>query len=83
MANETVFSDMFNETNCLQELLPAKQDSDVAGELRDAKQDPVSWARTERFKKSTIVYALSIVVLFSCQYIYIYIYIRAPIFSSD
>jgi len=36
-----------------------KQDSDVTGKLRDAKQYPVPWARSERFKKSTIVYALS------------------------
>jgi len=54
------FSDISNKINCLHELLPNKWDSDVTGKLRDAKQCPVTWARTERFKKSTtIVYALS------------------------
>ena len=54
------FSDMSNKTNCLHEILPEKRDSDVTDKLGNAKQYPVpSWARTERFKKSTIVYALS------------------------
>jgi len=52
-------SDMSNKTNCLHELLPEKRDSEVTGKLRVAKQYPVLWARTERFKKSTIVCALS------------------------
>jgi len=53
------FSDMSNKTNFLHELLPKKRESDVTGKLRDAKQYPVPWARTERFQKSKIVYALS------------------------
>jgi len=53
------FCDMSNQTNCLHELLPKKRDNDVTGKLRDVKQYPVPWARTEQFKKSTIVYALS------------------------
>ena len=53
------FTGLLNETSCLHELLPAKRDSDVTGKLRDAKQYPVPWARTERFRKSTILYALN------------------------
>jgi len=42
------------------ELLPKKRDSNVTGKLRDSKQYPVPWPRTERFKKSAVVYALSV-----------------------
>ena len=59
MLTKRFFMDLLNEKNCLHELLPAKRDSDVTGKLRDAKQYPVPWARTKRFRKSTIVYALS------------------------
>jgi len=59
MDNEWFFSDMSNKTNCLHEILPKKRDGDVTGKLRDTKQYLVHWARTERVKKSTIVYALS------------------------
>ena len=53
------FKSLLDPNSCIHDLIPSKRDSDVIAKIRDAKQYPVPLARTERFRKSTIVYALN------------------------
>lgn len=53
------FTSILAPTSCLHHLLPDKRETDVISRLRSAKQYSPPFARTERYKKSTIVYALN------------------------
>lgn len=52
------FAALLKPTSCIHELLPQKRDDDVTTRLRNAKQYSPPTARTERFKKSAVVYSL-------------------------
>jgi len=53
------FTSLLDPSNCIHDLIPAKRNSNVVDKIREAKQYPVPRARTERFRKSTILYALT------------------------
>ena len=53
------FSKMLNPNSCLSHLIPERRDKIVLGRLRNAQPYPVPFARTQKLKKSFIVYALS------------------------
>ena len=53
------FSKMLNPNSCLSHLIPERRDKIVLSRLRNAQSYPVPFARTQKFKKSFIVYALS------------------------
>jgi len=48
-----------NPSSCLHELLPLKRSSDVTSKFRQANQYSLPLARTEHYKKSTIIFALN------------------------
>jgi len=50
---------MAGTDNCLNYLLPAKRDSEIISSLRTAKEYPLICAKSTRFKKSFLPYALS------------------------
>jgi len=54
-----VFNRMLEPDNCLHELLPAKRMSKVTEKLRHAQTLPITFARTERFKRSFLPNALA------------------------
>ena len=49
------FADLLKPSSCIHELLPPKRNDDVTSRLRHARQYSPPTARTERFKKSSIV----------------------------
>ena len=53
------FNSLINPTNCLHYLLPPKRDINVISKLRHVKLFACPTTRTERFKNSTIIYALN------------------------
>ena len=53
------FSKMLNPNSCLSHLIPERRDKIVLSRLRNAQPYPVPFARTQKLKKSFIVYALS------------------------
>ena len=53
------FNSLLNPTNCLHYLLPPKRDINVISKLRHVKLFACPTTRTERFKNSTIIYALN------------------------
>ena len=53
------YAGLLNPSSCLHELLPVARDSEVTSRLRNARLYSLPRARTERFKKSTIVFALN------------------------
>jgi hypothetical protein len=53
------FSNLLNPSSCLHELIPEKRDADLIEKFRDAKQYLPPHTRTERYRNSTIVYALN------------------------
>jgi len=53
------FQSLQQPTCCLHDILPPKRDLLITERLRQAKQYPVPTARTERYKKSFLVHALS------------------------
>jgi hypothetical protein len=53
------FAGVMTSTSCIHHLLPDKRDHDVTCKLRNAKDYSPPFARTESYKKSTIVYALN------------------------
>jgi hypothetical protein len=52
------FSGILSSNSCLFHLLPDQRDTNVTSKLRYAKNYSPPFARTERFKKSSIIYAL-------------------------
>ena len=57
--NLQFFSKMLNQNSCLSHLIPERRDKIVLSRLRNAQSYPVPFARTQKLKKSFIVYALS------------------------
>jgi hypothetical protein len=53
------FTSLLNPSSCLHEIIPAKRDVDTISKLRHKKPYPTMKARTEHYKKSTIIYALN------------------------
>lgn len=53
------FYSLLNPSSCLHELIPAERDNELTTRLRHYRQYSPPYARTERFKNSTIVYALN------------------------
>ena len=53
------FTGIMATSSCLHHLLPSKRDQNVTSKLRNAKEYMPPFARTERYRKSTIVYALN------------------------
>ena len=53
------FNSLINPKNCLHYLLPPKRDINVISKLRHVKLFACPTTRTERFKNSTIIYALN------------------------
>lgn len=53
------FRNMLKPSNCLHNLIPDRRDDEQISKLRSAVQYPVPTVQTERFRKSTIVYALT------------------------
>jgi len=53
------FTGIMATSSCLHHLLPSKRDQNVTSKLRNAKEYMLPFARTERYRKSTIVYALN------------------------
>ena len=52
------FISLLDPTSCLHHLIPEKRDADFTTRLRLVKQYLPPITRTERFKKSSVVYAL-------------------------
>ena len=52
------FVKMADIDNCLNYLLPARRDSEIISSLRTAKEYPLICAKSTRFKKSFLPYAL-------------------------
>ena len=52
------FTRLTNPSSCLHELLPEERDIKITSRLRNVKQYSPPLARTERYKKSTIIYSL-------------------------
>ena len=57
--NRQFFQSLLNPSSCIHELIPQRRDDDVTSKLRHALQYPPPRAKTEHFKKSTIIYALN------------------------
>ena len=53
------FNSLLDPASCLHELIPAKRDNYVISRVRQAVLHPPLFARTELFKKSTVVYGLN------------------------
>lgn len=53
------FDEILQPDNCLHDLIPTVRDGDVIDRLRHTNPLPVPFARTERYKKSFLVNALS------------------------
>ena len=53
------FNKMLKPSNCLHDLIPDKRDDELISKLRTSAHYPVPIARTERFKKSTVIYSLT------------------------
>lgn len=53
------YAGLLNPSSCLHDLLPVERDSQVTSTLRHTRLYSPPRARTERFKNSTIVYALN------------------------
>jgi hypothetical protein len=53
------FTGIMATSSCLHYLLPNRRDQNVTSKLRNAKEYIPPFARTERYRKSTIVYALN------------------------
>lgn len=59
LVNLQFLSKMLNPSSCLSHLIPEMLDEIVLGQLKNAQSYPVPFARTQKFKKSFIVYAFS------------------------
>ena len=55
-----LFVKMAHTDNCLNYLLPAKRDSEIISSLRTVKEYSLICAKSTRFKKLFLLYALSI-----------------------
>ena len=53
------FTKLLDPLSCLNHLFPPKRNNDAANKLRHSKLYPPPTTRTERYRKSTIVYALN------------------------
>ena len=53
------FKSLLNPSSCLHDLIPEERDRDATSKLRNAKPYPAPTTRTERYKNSTIIYALN------------------------
>jgi hypothetical protein len=53
------FNSLLSPSSCLHDLIPEKRDINVVAKLRDARQYLPPFARTESYKKSTLVFALN------------------------
>ena len=53
------FASLLRPNNCLHHLIPAEFNNEQTDKLRHVKHFPPPLARTERFKKSTIIYCLN------------------------
>jgi len=52
------FSKMIRPYSCIHHLIPEKRDESILSRLRNPSQYSVALARTERFKRSFVLYAL-------------------------
>jgi len=53
------FTGLLDPVSCLHHLLPPKRNNEAANKLRQSKPYPPPTARTEHYKKSSIVYCLN------------------------
>ena len=59
LLTKTFFSSLLSSNSCLHHLIPAEFNNEQTDKLRHVKQFPPPLTRTERFKKSTIIYCLN------------------------
>ena len=52
------FKKMIRPDSCIHHLIPEKRDESILSRLRNLSQYSISLARTERFKRSFVLYAL-------------------------
>ena len=52
------FKKMFRPDSCINHLIPEKRDESILSRLRNPSQYSIPFARTERFKRSFVLYAL-------------------------